>query len=124
MKVKISIINDNIVTVKVQGELSIFDEEFDLFAKEVVAYSKMGIYRFVLDLDEVTYIDSSGVGVVIRLATAALKMDCKVCVICGQPAVKRVFVVSNVDRILKFVDSVDEGVKYLESTVSVDDDIV
>jgi anti-anti-sigma factor len=119
LKVKISIINDTIVVVKVKGELSIFDEEFDLFAKEVVAYSKMGIYRFVMDLDEVTYIDSSGVGVVIRLATSAMKMDSKVCVICSSPAVRRVFVVSNVDRILKFVETVDEGMKFFESSTPV-----
>lgn len=119
MKVKISILEDIIVMVKVEGELSIFDEEFDLFAKEVIAYTKMGIYRFLLDLDGVTYIDSSGVGVVIRLATTAMKKDVKLCVICKQPSVQRVFVVSNVDRIINFVDSAEDGIKYLQSTVNV-----
>ena len=119
MKVSITIVDDRIINVKMKGELSIFDEEFDLFAKEVIAYSKMGIYRYLLDMDEVTYIDSSGVGVIIRLGTNAMKNKMKVCVICHQPSVKRVFVVSNVDRILKFVDNVEEGMEYLQQNIEV-----
>lgn len=112
MDVNINIIDEKIVCVKIEGDFSIFDEDFDLFAKEVIAYTKMGIIRYVIDLSDVGYIDSSGVGVIIRLAREALKSDLKVCIVNPQPAVERVFVVSNIDGILQTVESVDEGIQY------------
>jgi stage II sporulation protein AA (anti-sigma F factor antagonist) len=116
LKIKIAVLSETLVICTVSGELSIFDEDFDIFQKEVVAYIKLGVYRFIVDLDAVSYIDSSGIGVIIRLATNAMKKETQVCVICNQPHVKRVFSVANVDRIMKFVDSVDEGIAFFERT--------
>jgi anti-anti-sigma factor len=116
LKVKISIIEDVLAIIKIDGEFSIFDDEFDLFAKEIAAYTKMGIYRFIIDLSNVTYVDSSGIGIIIRLATGAMKKDTRACVICDQPNVLKVFQVSNVDKIIKFIDSVEDGFKFFEKT--------
>ena len=112
MTVKINIIDDVLTIVSMQGEVSVFDEDFELLSKELVAYIKMGIFRYIVDLSKVTYIDSSGVGLLIRLATTAMKKETQSCVICDQPSVLRVLTVSNVDRIMKFVKSVDEGIEF------------
>ncbi len=114
MDVKINIIDDLLAKVLITGEVSVFDEDFALLSKELIAYVKLGIYRFIIDIDHVTYIDSSGVGLIIRLATAAMKKETMVCVICGQPNVLRVFAVSNVDRIIKFVEDEKAGFKYFK----------
>lgn len=115
MKVKISILDDELVIVTISGEFSIFDDDFENFSKEVIAYSKLGIYRYILDLNELTYIDSSGIGVIIRLATAAMRKETKVCVVCDNPHVKRVFLVANIDRILEFVNSIQEGIEFFKN---------
>lgn len=113
--VKINILDDELAVVTITGEVSVFDDDFNLLSKELMAYAKMGIYRFIIDIDRVNYIDSSGVGLIIRLATAAMKKDTMVCVICGQPNVLRVFAVSNVERIIKFVKSESEAVQYFQA---------
>ena len=114
MDVKINIVDDVLAKVVITGEVSVFDEDFALLSKELMAYVKLGIYRFIIDIDRVTYIDSSGVGLIIRLATAAMKKETMVCVFCGQPNVLRVFTVSSVDRIIKFIEDEAEGVKYFK----------
>lgn len=119
MKVKIAIIDDTIVIAKIEGKFCIFDDEFDLFAKEMVAYTKMGVYQFLLDLKKVSYIDSSGVGLMIRLATNALKKGIRLSVVSDDPNVNRVLIVSNIDRIIRFADSIESGIHYLQSPVEV-----
>ena len=112
LKVKVSLIDDKICVLTIFGELTIFSNDFDLFVKEVNAYMKMGIFRFILDLTNLNYIDSSGIGVIIRLATNASKHNTKIITICNNAQVLRIFSVSNIDKILKFVKSVNEGLEF------------
>lgn len=116
MKGKITVIEDVLAIVKIAGEFSVFEENFEDFSKDIIAYTKNGIYRFIIDLEEVTYVDSSGVGVLIRLATTAMKKDTKICVICSQPNVKKVFIVANVDKIIQFVESLEDGMTFYETS--------
>ncbi|OHD57209.1 MAG: hypothetical protein A2Y33_07390 [Spirochaetes bacterium GWF1_51_8] len=116
MNIKINVLSETLVICTISGELSIFDEDFEVFQKELIAYLKLGIYRFIVDLDSVNYIDSSGIGVIIRLATNAMKKETSIVVVCNQPHVKRVFSVANVDRIMKFVENVDEGINFFVRT--------
>jgi anti-sigma B factor antagonist len=110
--VKVAIFHDTIGIITVSGEMTVFVEEFDLFYKEVIAYTKLGIYRFILDLNSLSYIDSSGIGVVMRLATNASKQNSKICVICDHPQILKIFTVSNIDKIVRFVQNIDEGLAF------------
>lgn len=115
LNVQVSLFQEIVGVVHVTGELTVFVEEFDLLYKEVVAYNKMGIFRFVLDLNDLSYIDSSGVGIIMRLATTAMKQGSTVCVVCEQPQVLKILAVSNVDKMVHFVKSVDEGLEYYKT---------
>lgn len=69
----------------------------------------MGLYRFILDLRGVTYLDSSGLGIVIRLATHAFKQNSKICLLYDSPQVEKLLFVSNIDKIVHLVSSLEEG---------------
>ncbi len=112
--VKVSFYKEIIAKVEISGEFTVFYQEFDLLYKELMAYTKIGIYRFILNLNGLTYIDSSGIGVIIRLVTNASKKNSMVCIICDQPQVLKILGISNVDKIIRFVTSYDEGIKYFE----------
>lgn len=115
LNVQVSLFQEIVGVVHVAGELTVFVEEFDLLYKEVVAYNKMGIFRFVIDLNELSYIDSSGVGIIMRLATTAMKQGSTICVVCEQPQVLKILAVSNVDKMVHFVKNVDEGLEYYKT---------
>lgn len=115
LTVEVSLFQEIVGVVHVAGELTVFVEEFDLLYKEVVAYNKMGIYRFVLDLNDLTYIDSSGVGIIMRLATTAMKQGTTICLICEQPQVLKILAVSNIDKMVHFVKTLDEGMEYYKT---------
>lgn len=112
LHVQVRLFQDQVALVQVSGELTVFVEEFDLFHRELLAYTRMGIYRFILDLNALTYIDSSGIGIVMRLATNASKQASEICLICDQPQVLKILAVSNVDKIVHFVQTPQEGLEF------------
>lgn len=115
LDVKVNLVNDSIGIITIQGELTVFIQEFDLLYKEVMAYTKMGLYRFIIDLNAVSYIDSSGIGILMRLATNASKQSSMICVICNHPQTLKIMAVSNIDKIVKFVQSTQEGMDFYSS---------
>ncbi|URA10103.1 STAS domain-containing protein [Thermospira aquatica] len=116
LKVKVSIAEDDIVLIKIDGELTIFTEEYDMLHKEIGAYIKMGLYKFIVDLRGVTYIDSSGLGLIIRLATHAFKQNSRVCIMYDGPQVEKLLFVSNIDKIVQIVPSPEEGYKFFRES--------
>lgn len=118
MKVKINIIDDRIVTAKIEGAFSIFEDGFDVFAKEMSAYSKMGMIEYIFDMSKTDFIDSSGIGLILRLASVAMKNGRRMCIVCDNVGVQRVMVVSNVNSIIQYVDSVQDGLDFMKSAVT------
>ncbi len=113
--IKVSFYKEIISIVDISGEFTVFNQEFDLLYKELMAYTKIGIYKFILNLNDLSYIDSSGIGVIMRLATHASKHASLICVICNQPQILKILGISNVDKIVHFVISSEEGISYYES---------
>ncbi len=114
LKVKVSFYKDSIAIIELSGELTVFTEEFDLFNKEIMAYIKMGIYKFVVNLNNLTYIDSSGVGVLMRMGSFAAKNKTKLCLICDHPNILKVLAISKVDVFFKHVNNLSEGISFFE----------
>ena len=115
LNIKVSIYKEIIAIVNFSGEFTVFVQEFELLYKELLAYIKSGIYRFILNLDGLSYIDSSGIGVIMRLATNASKHNSLICVICDQPQILKILGISNVDKIVHFVGSAEDGITYYKS---------
>lgn len=115
LDVKVNFYREDIAIIELKGELSIFTDEFDLFCREVGAYLKMGIYKFILNMEKVRYIDSSGIGILMRIASTAARKGVKPCYICHQPNVLKVLSISKVDILFKSVESIEEAISYFEN---------
>lgn len=115
LKVKVSFYKDEIAIVEISGELTVFTDEFDIFYKEIVAYLKMGIYKFIFNMRNLKYVDSSGVGLMMRIASTAARKNTKICVLCDQPNILKVFSISKVDVFFQQVNSIEEGISFLEN---------
>ncbi|GAA0747812.1 anti-sigma F factor antagonist [Clostridium oceanicum] len=71
------------------------------------------INKLILDFSKVTFMDSSGIGVVIGRYKKLSTREGAVCITNVQQAVKRVFELSGMFKIIKLYDSVDEAVSNL-----------
>ncbi len=117
MNVKINLIDDQFIHVSVKGDLSVFDEQFELFYEELIAYSRSGLYMFFFDFSAVNYIDSSGVSLLIRLAKPALDQKTMICIHIENMQVRRMFSVSNLDQLVHFVSSQEEALEFYKITL-------
>jgi anti-sigma B factor antagonist len=115
LKVRVSFYQDSIGIVTAEGELNVFIDDSDLFYREMRAYIKMGLYRFILDLNYLTYIDSSGVSIIMQLVSNAIKKSSSICLICDNPQILKILGVSSVDKFVHFVRSVEEGIEYYKA---------
>ncbi len=115
LKIKVSFYKDEIAIIDIAGELTVFTDEFDIFYKEIMAYLKMGIYKFIFNMQNLRYIDSSGVGLLMRIASIAAKKNTKICVLCDQPNILKVFSISKVDVFFVRINSIEEGISILEN---------
>lgn len=79
-----------------------------LFKGQIVDWIQKGYQRIVLDLSEVEFMDSSGLGVVISL-TKTTSLDDSL-VLCNlHKAVRNLFRITRFDRVISIYDSLDDA---------------
>ncbi len=114
LNIKVSFYGDTIGIINISGDLNSLTEDSELFFREVKAYIKMGIYRYILDLNNLTYIDSSGISIIMQLISNSLKNKSSICVMCNVPHILRILTISNIDKFVHFVTSIEEGIDYYQ----------
>lgn len=65
--------------------------------------------RIVVNLADVKYVDSSGVGTIVELNRRALKADSKVVLVGLQQRVRSLFEITQLDKFFTITDSIDEA---------------
>jgi len=98
-------------TIAVGGELDAYTAPRLLEA--VTGALDEGHAWLLVDLGEVQYIDSVGLGILIGGAKRAAERNGDLAVACSRPNVRRVFEVSGTAELLNVVDSVGEAVEVL-----------
>jgi anti-anti-sigma factor len=97
-----------IVAVAEDAATAVLTGEFDMpatFTTEPAlerAVATPGLRRFTLDLSGLTFIDSLGLGVVIRLATELEARGIALRILPGPPAVQRIFASAGMAQTLPF----------------------
>jgi anti-sigma B factor antagonist len=98
------------------GELTVaIDGEFDMAATFAIepalerALDAPGVRRFRLDLSGLTFIDSVGISVVIRLAAELQARRIELRIVPGPRHVHRVFASIGMAQVLPFVPEEDSG---------------
>jgi anti-sigma B factor antagonist len=85
-------------------------EQFELF---IFALMKSGIKKFVLDLNELKYIDSSGIGKIINITKLLRKQNGNISMSRVSQEIMQVFKLVKLDTFIKIFLSVEEAVNYL-----------
>lgn len=66
--------------------------------------------RVVLDLSEVGFLDSTGLGVIVGVLKRVRSLDGDLRLVCPKASIRRVFEITALDRTMPLADSVDEVV--------------
>lgn len=79
-----------------------------------------GHHRIVLDLSEVRFIDSTGLGVMVGRLKAVRDLGGDMHLVCASPRIARVLAITSLDEVFTIHESVDDAVAALgpESTGS------
>ncbi|QTQ13834.1 STAS domain-containing protein [Treponema parvum] len=116
------------MTIRKSGEVYIVDVlgEMDLYnsykLKDLI--SKMiekDIKAFVINLDKVDYIDSSGIGVLIYICTTVKKADLQLAITNVHGSVQKVISLTKLNVFFPIVDTVDNAVEKLSDPDKKDD---
>ena len=67
--------------------------------------------QIVVDLDDVGFLDSTALGVLVGVLKRARSEDGEVRIVCTQPRVRKVFEITRLDSAFDLFDSVDEAVR-------------
>jgi anti-sigma B factor antagonist len=89
------------LTVPISGEFEMATT-FTVEPELERALEQPGLERLTLDLSDVTFIDSTGIGVVLRLASEAQRRGIELEIVPGPPEVQRVFTTAGLDDALPF----------------------
>ncbi|HEV3226643.1 MAG TPA: STAS domain-containing protein [Acidimicrobiales bacterium] len=68
-------------------------------------------HRLVIDLDDVGFLDSTALGVMVGALKRARTDGGEVRIVCTQPRVRKVFEITRLDTAFDLFDSVDEAVR-------------
>lgn len=104
--------NDNIYVIELDGELDLYNAY-----KVKTLYAKMaekGINSIILDLENLDYLDSSGLGSMIYIFSDLKKHDGKMslCHLNGAP--KNLIQMTRLDKLFLIADTIEESVEQIK----------
>ncbi len=109
MKVNTRKTEDNVLIITLEGELSIFfKEDVENILQQSI---EEDIYKFIFDLSDVSYIDSSGLSILILAGNTAFKNGHKVRIVSPTAQVKYVIDIARIGQILSYHESIDEAIE-------------
>jgi anti-sigma B factor antagonist len=111
MSIKVTTINNvDIAVIEARGSIIGGDETDELKAKAKDLVDQ-GNKKLILDLSNVTYLNSSGIGAVVSIHTMYTRNEGKIKV-CGLgKGVKNVFVITSLTRVIDVEETRDEAIK-------------
>ena len=112
MRIKASRQNDRAQVYAVSGELDAYTAP-DLRDTLERALEE-GISWLIMDLTDLTYLDSTGLGILVGTARKSRQADGDLAVVCVKPGLLRIFSISGTKEILNVVDSVDAAMQRLQ----------
>lgn len=95
------------VHVRVAGEVDLHTSP--VLRERLLALLDHGPQRVIVDLSEVAYVDSSGVGTLVELKRRLDRSGGRVVLVGMQPRVRSVFEITRLDRFFTVVATLDEA---------------
>ncbi|MBN2169051.1 MAG: STAS domain-containing protein [Actinobacteria bacterium] len=92
--------------IKLKGEVDIYTAPS--LRETIVDTVEKGRYKIVVDLDEVNFLDSTGLGVLVGGLKRVKQHEGELGIICNQEKVLRIFKITGLTKIFKMFESADE----------------
>lgn len=83
---------------------SMYIEDAAVFRERIMDFTEQGYAYYQIDLSELEYIDSSGLGVMVALQKKALLAGGRVCISGLQGDIKELFVLSRLTNIFEIIE--------------------
>jgi len=100
-------VGDDAYIVAVRGEIDLFTAPE--FQQRIAAPIEDGATRVIVDLTEVTFIDSSSLGVLIGAHRRLKQRNGSLVVVCDNDAIVKTFKITGLDGVFTLVRSLDDA---------------
>lgn len=111
MEVSVKELENNTVILKLDGDIDVYTSS-DL-KDSIFTQIELGAKKIVIDMEDVYYIDSSGIGVFISALGTLKKINGKICFIKITDPVKRVFELTKINSFFSVFSSETEALDNL-----------
>lgn len=101
-----------VFVVKLEGEMR-GEPEPDVVREVTALFAGPGT-RVVIDLSEVSFLSSTGIGELVRIAAQANTEECRVVMASPTPLVSGLFDATQLDRFFEIAPTVEEGLRRVE----------
>jgi anti-sigma B factor antagonist len=105
--------NDEIYIIDVLGEMDLYNSY--KLKELMMKMLEKKIERFIINLEDVEYIDSSGIGALIYITSTIKKMNLKLAITNVRGSVKKVIELTKLTGFFPILPSLEEAVKSMES---------
>lgn len=111
MYIDVREIEDNIALLDVEGDIDLYTAS-DL-KDSIFEQIDIGKTNIIINLDQVTYIDSSGIGTLITSLSKIKKINGNMCIINVYDSVRKVFELTKLTTFFKIYANEDEALRAL-----------
>ncbi|MDR2245773.1 MAG: STAS domain-containing protein [Treponema sp.] len=101
--------NQEVYIIDIQGELDLYNSY--KLKELLMKMLEKKIERFVINLDEVEYIDSSGIGALIYISSTLKKLNHKLAITNIHGSVKKVIELTKLMSFFPITETLDEAIK-------------
>jgi anti-sigma B factor antagonist len=101
--------NQEIYIIDIQGELDLYNSY--KLKELLMKMLEKKIERFIINLEEVEYIDSSGIGALIYISSTLKKLSHKLAITNIHGSVKKVIEMTKLMEFFPIVETLDEAIK-------------
>ena len=116
MKITVTI-KENILVVSLSGELDHHTAKKVKETAEEVIKNK-GIKNLIFDFNCLTFMDSSGIGVVVGRYKLISSLGGRVAIVNSSPAIDRLLIMSGIKKIITVHNSIANAIKYIQEEIS------
>jgi len=101
-------LEDRLILLSLSGDL-IGEDDNRAILSDVDEYVAQGIFYSVVDISEVRYINSSGIGVLITILTKMRNKGGEICLVNPSETVQKLLIITKLNAIFKIANSKDEA---------------
>jgi len=100
----------NVCTVELEGEVDVYTAP--RLKEELVSHIEGGCSHVIVNLDQVAFIDSSGLGVLVGALRRARERDGAVRIVCNRENILKIFRITGLDKVFPIFTSASEAADF------------